>query len=61
MSEDLAVAQEKRMTEVKPSKRDILLNNKVVYAITIINTINSNFIYRKSNGQRQRAIIFFAR
>lgn len=36
MSEDLAVAQEKRMTEVKPSKRDILLNNKVVYAITII-------------------------
>ena len=36
MSEDLAVAREKRMTEVKPSKRDILLNNKVVYAITII-------------------------
>lgn len=36
MSDDLAIAEEKRLVEVKPSKRDLLLNNKVVYAITII-------------------------
>ena len=36
MSDELAVAEEKALVEVKPSKRDILLNNKVVYAITII-------------------------
>lgn len=36
MSDDLAVSKEKRLVEVKPSKRDILFNNKVVYAITIV-------------------------
>ena len=36
MRDELAVAEEKALVEVKPSKRDILLNNKVVYAITII-------------------------
>lgn len=36
MSDDLAIAEEKRLVEVKPSKRDLLLNNKVIYAITII-------------------------
>ena len=36
MSDKLEVAKEKGIIEVKPSKRDILLNNKVVYAFTII-------------------------
>ena len=36
MSDDLAVAKEKGLVEVKPSKRDLLYNNKVVYAITIV-------------------------
>jgi undecaprenyl-phosphate galactose phosphotransferase len=36
MSDDLELAREKRMIEVKPSKRDLLLNNKIVYAFTIV-------------------------
>ena len=36
MGEDLKVASEKGLIEVKPSKRDILLNRKFVYMITII-------------------------
>lgn len=36
MDKKLALAKEKGLMEVKPSKRDILLNNKVVYAVTIV-------------------------
>lgn len=36
MDKKLEVAKEKGLMEVKPSKRDILLNNKVVYAVTIV-------------------------
>ena len=36
MRDDLTVAKENKLIEVKPSKRDILFNNKVVYVITIV-------------------------
>lgn len=36
MEERLEIAKEQKLMEVKPSKRDILLNNKVIYGITII-------------------------
>lgn len=36
MDKDLAVAEEKSLTVVKPSKRDVLLNNKVVYVVNIV-------------------------
>lgn len=36
MDKDLALAEEKSLTVVKPSKRDVLLNNKVVYVVNIV-------------------------
>lgn len=36
MKRHLAVEKKKELIEVKPSKREILFNNKVVYAITIM-------------------------
>ncbi len=36
MKEHLTIEKEKELIEVKPSKREILFNNKVVYAITIM-------------------------
>ena len=36
MKEHLTTEKEKELIEVKPSKREILFNNKVVYAITIM-------------------------
>lgn len=36
MGNDLTVAQERSLIEVRPTRRDILLKNKVVYVITII-------------------------
>lgn len=36
MGDNLTIAKENKLTEVKPSKRDLLFNNKVVYAITIV-------------------------
>ena len=35
MRDDLTVAKENKLVEVKPSKRDLLFNNKIVYVITI--------------------------
>lgn len=36
MNDNLEVAKEQKLIEVKPSKRDILVNHKVVYIITIV-------------------------
>ena len=36
MENNLTIAEEKSLAVVKPSKRDILLNNKVVYAVTVV-------------------------
>lgn len=36
MDKDLALSEEKSLTVVKPSKRDVLLNNKVVYVVNIV-------------------------
>ena len=36
MDKDLALAEEKSLIVVKPSKRDVLLNNKVVYVVNIV-------------------------
>lgn len=36
MNNDLTIAEEKSLVEVKPSKRDILAENKIIFAITIV-------------------------
>ena len=36
MRDDITVAKENKLIEVKPSKRDILFNNRIVYVITIV-------------------------